>query len=109
MPAVWPSRRMSHDPKLARREAVALIELASFGEPEDPWLLPEDGTTDTRAVEAVIGGRRVKLTRRERLVAATLILEEGLTANEVCHRLALPRSVEVVWKTDGLCINIAKP
>lgn len=92
----WP-----HDQHtLAARRARVLVDLTTLGEPDDPWGLPDDDTIDPRAIEvARLGKRRVKLTRHERLIAATFILEDGHHAGTVCERLALPRSYDVEWHT----------
>ena len=60
----------------------------------DPWVLPEDGVLDPRAVEvAASGERRVRLTRREQRAAAARILAHGGTAWTIAKRLHLRYSV----------------
>lgn len=87
-----------HTPSIAEEKANILVRLATIGGMPDPWLLDEDGSTDYRAVEvARMGGRLVKLTRHERLIAATLILEDGGHAPDVCEHLGLPRVFEIDW------------
>jgi hypothetical protein len=59
-----------------------------------PYVLPEDGIVDTVAVEvAAAGTRRVRLTLRERRLAAALILARGGTANDISARLHVNGSV----------------
>lgn len=66
----------------------------------DLMLLPEDGVLDTMAVEiAAKGYRLVKLTYRERLLAAALIMEGdwAIPVGEVIReRLGVPRSI--AWR-----------
>jgi hypothetical protein len=76
----------------ARARAHALIDPIPPG--DDPWLIPvNDGIVDDVAVDAVVNGvRRVRLTARERVRAATEIFYRGGTENEVITRLGLPLS-----------------
>lgn len=79
----------------ARRRAVGLIDRATAGGVPDDWLLLDDDVYDEQAViVASRGSRRVKLTARERVAAATAILLHRGTASQVCTRLSLPRTIE---------------
>lgn len=62
----------------------AARKAAGLGDDDDPWILPDDGFIDRRAVRlAAQMVRPVKLTPAERLEAATLALMYGATTDEV--------------------------
>jgi hypothetical protein len=79
----------------AQRRARAVVGRATAGTAADEWLLPEDGEFDAEAVIIASNGRRrVRLTGRERVAAATAIFLHRGSARDVCEWLSLPRRVE---------------
>ena len=77
-----------------KRRAKQIISKATDGARVDKTLLADDGLEDEVAVDiAVSGERRVRLTARERLLAAMAILKNGGTVRDVCVRLGLPAIV----------------
>lgn len=79
----------------AQRRATAVISRATAGCAADPWLLLDNDVFDEQAVNiASRGMRKVKLTLRERVAAATAIFLHRGTVSQVCKRLSLPRILE---------------
>ncbi len=94
-----PFCRRTHDSS----QAKVVLYLASHNVDQDPWLLPDDAVVDDEAVWVASRGERlVKMTRTERLLAATQIIEAGGTVHEVCTYLALPRDLTVDEDGPGL-------
>ena len=80
------------------RTETTARELMFLAGPFDPWLLDEDGVTDSTAIDtAVYGMRQVRLTLAERITAATRILAGGEGVRSVCRRLGLPDDTEYKW------------
>lgn len=76
----------------AKDKAVEILDRHTYSgcAEHDPWLLPDDEVTDLQAVSvAVHGERAVRLTRKERLLAARQILAYGGSEHMVVIRLTL--------------------
>lgn len=85
------ARRAAEARRLARREARAVIDLATLGAEVDLWLLTDDGLLDSQAVSLAASGERpIMLTASERVAAAILIIERGGGVKEICLYLSLP-------------------
>jgi hypothetical protein len=76
-----------HYARIKARKVMALVP----GEGQDDWLLPDDGIVDEVAVNVAAHGiRKVRLTAKERLLAATEIMFWGGSNLDVITRLQLP-------------------